>query len=421
MSESFGVVLVEDKNTWKIIEDELERPSVFKSRESLSPEYIPDHLPHREKELKELTSFFKHLVTTPGSISQRVLVTGGVGTGKTALARVFGRDFTRLARERGFRIRYAHVNCHRNRTLYNVVSDIGRQLDIPIPPRGLSVKEMYDLVLSQLDERDEYAIITLDEFHYFASMSGPEAVYFIVRTYDAEEVFRRLNFIFIALDSVRLSFVDPTTEGYLLRHLIKLQPYNSAQLYDILKYRAESSLYEGSYDDEILRFIAEFEGWDKGGSGNARHALEILHAAGSIAEADGRYRITLDDVRKAIVSTSREILNVSDAIRHSPIHELLVLLSIVRLHRKTGRMELKMGEVEEEYRMICELYGEIPRKHTQLYEYVMNLGKAGVIQARSSGKGQRGRTTIVSLPYGPLDVLEKYIDDLIRKKIQMGL
>jgi cell division control protein 6 len=421
MSESFGVASLENKDTWRIIEEELEKPSIFKSRESLSPEYIPDQLPHREKELRELTSYFKHLVTTPGSISQRVLITGRVGTGKTALAKVFGRDFTRLAGEKNYKVKYAHVNCHRNRTLYNVIADIGRQLDVPVPSRGLSSKEMYDLILNYLDERDEYAIITLDEFHYFANISGPDAVYFIVRTYDAEELFRRLNFIFIAIDPVKLGFLDPTTEGYLLRHLVKLNPYTSQQLFDILKYRAEESMYEGSYDDEVLRFIADFEGWDKGGGGNARHALEILHVAGSSAEADGRSRITIEDVRKAIMNTSREILSVSEAIRDSPIHELLILLSIVKLLRKTGRSELKIGEVEEEYNAVCEFYGEVPRRHTQVYEYVMNLSRTGIIQTRSSGKGQRGRSTMITLPYGPLDVLEKYLDELIRKKIQLGL
>jgi len=140
MSESFGVASLENKNTWRIIEEELEKPSIFKSRESISPEYIPDRLPHREKELRELTSYFKHLVTTPGSISQRVLITGRVGTGKTALAKVFGRDFTRLAAEKGYKVRYAHVNCHRNRTLYNVTPILGGNSMFPYHPGGFQAK-----------------------------------------------------------------------------------------------------------------------------------------------------------------------------------------------------------------------------------------------------------------------------------------
>jgi cell division control protein 6 len=403
-------------DAWRIVEEELDKPSIFKSRESLAPEHLPDKLPHRENELRTLVSYFKHLVTNPGVISQRVLIIGGVGTGKTALSRLFGKSFTRFAREKGYNVAYVHVNCHRNRTLFNVIYEVALQLAIPLPSRGLSAKEMYDALLSYLHELGLHVIIALDEFHYFASVAGGDAVYFLTRTYDAFEGAKHVNFIFIASDTSKLAFLDPTTEGYLLRHFIKLEPYNSQQLYDILKYRAELSLYEGTYDEDVLKFIANYEGVDTGGGGNARHALEVLLLAGDIAERESAKRITLEHVRKAITSLSRELVNVSDFLKALALHELLVLLSITRLLRRSGKREVKMGEVEEEYRSICELYGEIPRKHTQLYEYIQNLAKANVIHAYPSGRGQRGRTTIVTIHYGPLDALEKLVLELIEGK-----
>ena len=108
-------------DAWRIIEEEISKPTLFKSRESLTPEHLPDKLPHRENELRELVSYFKHLVQDPGSISQRVLIIGGIGTGKTALSKLFGRIYTRMAREKGYNVSYVHVNCHRNRTLYNII------------------------------------------------------------------------------------------------------------------------------------------------------------------------------------------------------------------------------------------------------------------------------------------------------------
>lgn len=408
------------KDTWKIIEEELNRQSIFKSRESLMPEHLPDRLPHREGELRELVTYFKHLITSPGSISQRVLIMGGVGTGKTALSKLFGKTFTRLARDRGYNVSYVHVNCHRNRTLFNVVYDIARQTNIPVPPRGLSAKEMFDTILSYLEELDTYVIVALDEFHYFASISKSDSVYFLARTYDIYEGAKHINFIFIASDTSKLAFLDPSVEGYLLRHIVKLEPYTSDQLYDILSYRAQLSLYEGKYDEEVLKFISSYEGVDKGGSGNARHALEILLLAGDLAEREGSEKISLEHARRALMSLSREIVSVSEAIRYSTLHELLVLLSIVRVLRRTGKREIKMGDVEEEYNLICDSYGEIPRKHTQLYEYIQNLAKAGVIYACPSGKGYRGRTTLVTIHYGPLDALENYITELIKRRQALG-
>jgi len=407
-------------DAWRIIEEEISKPSLFKSRESLMPEHLPDKLPHRENELRELVSYFKHLVYDPGSVSQRVLIIGGVGTGKTALSKLFGKIFTRMAREKGYSVSYVHVNCHRNRTLYNIIYDIARQLAIPLPPRGLSAKEMFDALLSYLEELDQYVIVALDEFHYFASVSRSEAVYFLARTYEAYEGTKHVNFMFIATDTSKLAFLDPVTEGYLLRHIIKLEPYSSNQLYDILKYRASLSLYDGVYDEDVLKFIAEYDGVDKGGGGNARHALEILLLSGDLAEKEGAKRILIEHVRKALMSLSREIVSVSEVIRYSSLHELFVLLSIVRLLRRSGRKEVKMGEVEDEYKLICETYGEIPRRHTQLYEYIQNLSKAGVILAQPSGRGHRGRTTLITIHYGPLDALENYIVELIKKRRELG-
>jgi len=407
-------------DTWRIIEEELSKPSLFKSRESLMPEHLPDKLPHRENELRSLVSYFKHLVHNPGDISQRVLIIGGVGTGKTALSKLFGKIFTRTARERGYNVSYAHVNCHRNRTLYNIIYDIARQLNIPLPSRGLSAKEMFDALLTYLEELDQYIIVALDEFHYFASISKSDAVYFLARTYEAHEGSKRVNFIFIASDTSKLAFLDPTTEGYLLRHIIKLNPYTAEQLYDILKYRASMAFFDGVYDEDVLKTIAEYEGVDRGGGGNARHALEILLLAGDLAEKEGARRITIEHVRKALASLSREIVGVSEFIKYSSLHELLVLLAIIRLLRRTGKREVRIGEVEDEYRVVCELYGEIPRRHTQVYEYVQGLARAGVISAQPSGRGQRGRSTMISIPYGPLDMLENYVEETIRRRRELG-
>ncbi|MEM4481328.1 MAG: ORC1-type DNA replication protein [Desulfurococcaceae archaeon] len=408
------------KDSWRIIEEELSKQSIFRSRESLMPEHLPDNLPHREDGLRALVSYFKHLVTSPGSISQRVLIMGGIGTGKTALSKLFGKTFTRMAKDKGYNVSYVHVNCHRNRTLFNIIYDIARQLNIPIPPRGLSAKEMFDTILSYLEELDLHVIVALDEFHYFASISRNDSLYFIARVYDVYEGAKHINFIFIASDTSKLAFLDPTTEGYLLRHVLKLEPYSSQQLFDILKYRASLSLYEGSYDDEVLKFISSYEGVDKGGAGNARHVLETLLIAGDIAEREGSKKITLEHSRRALMSLSRDIVSISETIRYSTLHELLVLLSIVKVLRRTGRGEVKMGDVEEEYNLICESYREIPRKHTQLYEYVQNLAKAGVIYAYPSGKGYRGRTTLVTIHYGPLDVLENHIVELIKERRELG-
>ncbi len=401
-----------------IIESILERPSVFKSKEKLYPEHLPSYLPHREEQLKSLAAYFRNILLEPGSIAQRVLLVGGIGTGKTATARRFGSDFRALARQRGINLEYVHVNCHRDRTLYLVVQEIARQLRIPVPPRGLSAQEMYKIIMKQLENRDMYVIVTLDEFDYFIEVAGNDSVYFLVRTYDEyPNLAKRINFIFITRSLTSLGRLDSATESYIVRNVIHFKPYTSSELYDILKYRSQEAFYEGTVDDKVLEYIADLIGVDNGGSGNARLALEVLMLAGTEADKEGAQRVTIDHVRRAFTHANPNLsIMINDVIRHLPLHELLLLLAIVRLLKQKGEAYVRIGEVEEEYRNICEEYKEAPRRHTQIYEYVNDLKRRGVIDARLSGKGYRGKSTLVGVSLGPLEALEKFIQEIIEIK-----
>ncbi len=401
-----------------IVASVLEAPSVFKSKEKLYPEYVPQSLPHREEHLRRLAQLFKPILLSPGAISQRVLLVGGIGTGKTVTARAFGREFKKLGKERGIDIEYVHVNCHRDRSLYTVVLEISKQLGLPTPTRGLSAQEMYAAILEYLEDRDKHAIITLDEFDYFIEVAGSDAVYFFVRTYDEYPyASKRVNFIFIARNARSLSALDPATESYLLRNIVRFDPYTSQELFDILVERRNEAFYEGTVEDEVLKYIADIEGVDKGGKGNARAALEMLLLAGEAADHEGAGKVTIEHVRKANALVNPELTAVFDSILYLPLHELLILLAAVRVLKRKGEAYARMGEVEQEYRQVCEELGEEPRKHTQVYEYVMNLKKLGVIDARISGKGYRGKSTLIGISGAPLDALERKLIELIDKKI----
>ncbi|ALL01686.1 ORC complex protein Cdc6/Orc1 [Pyrodictium delaneyi] len=401
-----------------IIESVLEHPSVFKSREKLYPEYVPAYLPHREEQLKSLATYFRPLLLEPGTISQRVLLVGSIGTGKSATARRFGSDFKHLARQRGIKLEYVHVNCHRDRTLYFVVQEIARQLHIPIPPRGLSAQEMFQIILKHLENRNIYTIITLDEFDYFIEVAGNDAVYFLVRTYDEHpELTKRISYIFITRGLTSLSRLDSATESYLVRNVIHFKPYTSAELFDILKYRSSEAFYEGTISDDVLNYISELVGVDTGGSGNARLALEILMLAGTEADNEGSPTVTIEHVRRAFAKTNPNLsIMINDVIKHLPLHELLILLAAIRSLRHSSEAYVRIGEVEEEYQRICEEIGEKPRRHTQVYEYVMDLKKRGIIDARVSGKGYRGKSTLIGISIGPLELLEKHITEIIEYK-----
>ncbi|MEM4518859.1 MAG: ORC1-type DNA replication protein [Sulfolobales archaeon] len=401
-----------------IIESELNRASLFKSKEKLYPEYLPNSLPHRENELKTLTNIFKPMLLTPGSISHKAMIVGGIGTGKTVTARIFGKEFTQIAKRRGLNISYVHVNCHRDRTLFEVVNEAVRQLRLPVPQRGLSVREVLNYMLDLIDSENLYVILALDEFDYFINVAGSDAIYFLIRVYDEfPDKVKRLNFIFISKSATSLSMLDPTTESYLMKNLVMFNPYTSRELYDILKFRADESIFEGAVSDDVLRYISDTIGSDKGGPGNARAALEILLIAGEIAEREGVMTISLDHVRKACSIVEPNTVMLNDALPYLSFHELLTLKAVVTALMESGDPYVNTGIVEEIYNKLCEEYGVEPRKHTKLYEYIVNLKKLGILISSTSLKGRKGRSTYISISLIPLNIIKSKVDELLKVKI----
>jgi cell division control protein 6 len=403
----------------RIMEEAFIKPSVFRRKEALYPEYVPPSLPHRENQLRRLAEIFKPLIVNPGEASIKAVVVGGVGTGKTVTTRVFGTELRSIARRRGIDVRYVHINCHRDRTLYEVVSEIARQADVPISQRGFSPHEIFGYVHQYIDRQRSFLLIALDEFDYFVDAAGSDAVYFLMRVYDEHpELTKRINYILIMRSLSGLSKVDSATYSYVTRYIVSFEPYRSRELRDILRQRRDEAFHPGTVGDDVIGYIADLEGSDKGGSGNARAAIETLLLAGEAADSEGSQVVSVEHVRRARGYVAPDVVTISDSLQYLSLHELLVLKALIRNLRRSQAPYVTMGSVENEYRDICRLYDEKPRRHTQLYEYVVNMRRMGIVEAKPSGKGMRGRTTMIGIGGAPLDPLEKRVDELI--KVRLG-
>ncbi|HIQ03314.1 MAG TPA: cell division control protein Cdc6, partial [Desulfurococcales archaeon] len=160
-------------------------------------------------------------------------------------------------------------------------------------------------------------------------------------------------------------------------------------------------------------------GVDKGGEGNARAAIEALRIAGLLAESEGSGVVTLEHARRGIAETDPSIVYIKDVLLSLSLHELLIYKAIIEVLEQTGARWARMGEVEEAYEMLCEVYGERPRAHTQVYEYIRNLKRLNLIDTKISGKGYRGKTTLISVN-APLSELKKEVSELIEKMMSWG-
>ncbi|WGI16730.1 ORC1-type DNA replication protein [Methanonatronarchaeum sp. AMET-Sl] len=390
-----------------IIRDELSRPTVFKNEQPLYFDYVPESLPEREEELRYLIRLFRDVIEERVGSTQSALITGKVGTGKTVMAKKFGEM---LEERRGFN--YVHVNCRKHNTGSLALIKVLKNYDKRFPSRGYSVEEMLRSLFNMLEVRDKYLIIGMDEIDFLINKSGPDILYNLSRMSDDTlgDYENRISVIYIARDPSFREQLDQSTQSTLRGNIINLNEYNQRELTSILKQRIKLAFNPNTVNTETIDLISDIASeW-----GNARFAIELLWKAGKKADSEGDETVVPEHVRWAkaeIHPYMRKELFTDMNKNH-----LMVLLSITQLLQNSNKAYVTTGEVEKNYKIICEGHNIKPRGYTQFWHYIQELNNMGVIDTSLSGKGKRGRTTQISLPDIPANMLKKEIQKHIEKQ-----
>ena len=218
-------------------------------------------------------------------------------------------------------------------------------------------------------------------------------------------------------DEQNLYTLDRSIRDHILRNVIRLEPYKSHELKDILMDRVNEAFYPNVVPDETVEYISNLYGHDKGGSGNARLAIEALEVAGKIAEARNSPLVLIEHVKEANSRINVEAGEILDEIPLLDLHLLIMLKALINLHNRLKVDSVPIGKLEKEYAELCAELGEEPRRHTQIYEYVRRMKLMGILETQQSGKGMRGRTTLISLSVP----ITQDFEDLITKNLRMKL
>jgi cell division control protein 6 len=385
---------------------------VFRDEAKLDINYIPSRLPHREDEFRLLAEFFDFALRTPERMAQRVIITGDVGAGKTALSQRFGVDVTREASEHGINLRYVHVNCREYRgSLFLILQHVVSTFHPNFPRRGYSAEELLRILVQILDEENTYVVLALDEFDSLIEKEGSEAVYKLTRLQELRQNKpQRLSLICILKNLKAIEQLDASTRSTLQSNIITLQNYTKQQLVDILNDRVSLAFKPIATSEDTIGLIAEVALSE---NGNARFGIELLWRAGKYADAESSETVTPECVRKAVSS-------IIPAMRKNELatlgfHEKLFLLAMARLFKQSQKAWVSLAEAEQTYTIVCEELNAKPNSHTQLWKYLHNLSALGVVKTEVLTTGSRGRSTLIYLPRIPALELEREMGILLEK------
>ena len=392
---------------------QVKRP-IIKDDSVFSFNYVPPSLPHRQNELAALHSLFSQVVRS--GVPQTAFITGQVGTGKTVLAKKFCSELESAGTEAGRSIITEVVNC-RNRDsppeiLHRVITS---RFQEHLQERGFSVAQMLNILRGKLQKGRSHLVLVLDEANALLKKGpqGPDLVYNLAR-FDEDTGGPAGSLSLILVSQLNIyEFLDTATASTFKRsNTISLGPYGTGELADILLERARLGLYPGTWGREVLQLAARIAASE---GGDARRAIETIHAAARKAQDDGEENVRADYIHGADAAGHGGLpFERLDALEEGP---LLVGLAIARAIRH--REFITTGEAEEAYAVVCEETGRKRRAHTQFWKYLKVLDAHGVIDTDTAHESS-GTTTAISLHDITPERLEEMLGRLLGKDTAQG-
>lgn len=358
---------------------------VFKDREVLRHDYLPEKLPHREDQIRLLGSTVAPVLRD--ARCSNIFIYGKTGTGKTAVTKYVLSHLESKAKEYGAQIKFCYINCRMTGSEYRVFASLSQSVGLSIPFTGLSVGEVIDRFRSGLDQSHIIFIIVLDEVDALIKDRGDSFMYELTRINETLHK-SKVSIIGISNDLRLKEFLDPRVFSSLSEEELVFRPYDAGELRNILFERSKIAFQEGALSDSALSISSALAAAEHG---DARRALDLLRVAGEVAERQGAKIVTEEHVRQA--EKHIEHNRVIDALKNLTLQSKLVLLSVYHLNKSSATT----GEIYDIYNELCGETGSGLLTQRRLGTLVNELDSMGLVNAKVVSMGRYGRTKKIRL------------------------
>jgi len=369
---------------------------------------MPEILPHREKEIKDLAAVL--VPALRGETPSNVFIYGKTGTGKTAVAKFVGKELLKKGEETQKKVNFIYINCEVVDTQYRILQNIANHFinewNDHIPFTGWPTDEVYSKVKAMMDKEKCVTVIVLDEID---KLKGDEALYSLSRiNSDLENA--RVSVIGVSNDLKFTEFLDPRVKSSLGEENMIFYPYDAEQLQDILRDRVETALKPDTLEGDVIPLCAALSAQEHG---DARRALDLLRVSAELAERNKSPKITRNYVKHA--QNKIEIDRIVEVVRTLPNQSKLILYSIMlfdKQNKKAGRTPaMTTGEVYDIYKELCKKTRCNCLTQRRTADLISELDMLGIINARVISKGRHGRTREIQMSSSSKDLINVLQED----------
>lgn len=279
-----------------------EESKIFKNEDAVSPEYLPDMLPHREQQIKQLADNL--LPASKGRKPQNTFISGSPGIGKTASAKYVFREFENYSG-----IKTIYMNCWDYNTSLAVLTKIVSEFGMFVQRRGWAKDEIISRLTEVLKKSKKSLLICLDEVDQLI-YKDQKVLYDLLRV--NQYVRNPVGLIFISNNPHVFANLEPRIMSSLSLDEIEFKPYTLQEMKDILKERVDYGFH--SVEEGVVA-LASAHALNK--NGDVRVGLECLLKAGRLAEKEASDKVKVIHVKKVLKTVGEakpEILkgNVTD-------------------------------------------------------------------------------------------------------------
>jgi len=368
-----------------VFENFVKGAKLFKDREVLRHDYLPDKLPHRESQIRLLGGAVAPVLKD--ARCSNIFIYGKTGTGKTAVTKYVLSHLESKAKEYGASVRFCYINCRMTGTEYRIFANLSQSIGLIIPFTGLAVGEVFDRFRAGLDSSKTLFIVVLDEIDALIKNRGDGLLYELTRINETLNK-SRVSIIGISNDLRLKEFLDPRVFSSLSEEEMIFGPYDARELRNILLERSKLSFNEGSLSESALNVCSALAAAEHG---DARRALDLLRVAGEVAERQGAQMVTENHVKEA--ERNIEHNRVVEALKNLTLHSKLVLLSVYQLNKPS----ITTGEIYDVYNKLCNELGAGLLTQRRLGTLVNELDVMGLLNAKVVSMGRYGRTKKIRL------------------------